>query len=45
MMKCEVEMQKVERPSHLSLIEFFGCAEVLEILMICPDLDLVMCAL
>jgi hypothetical protein len=44
-MKREVKTQKVKRPLRLSAIELLGCAEVLEILVIGPDLDLVTCAL
>ena len=40
-MKKEVEMREVERPPGLSSIELFCCHEVLEVLVVCPQLELV----
>jgi len=39
---CEVEMGEVERPPGLPPIQLFGCHEVLQVLVICPDLALVL---
>ena len=41
MVECEVKVGEVERPSGLPLVQLLGCHEVLQILVICPDLALV----
>jgi len=40
----EVEAGEVERPSGLPLVQLLGHHEVLQVLVICPDLALVFCA-
>jgi hypothetical protein len=37
-MKGEVELREEEGPAGLLAVEFLRLAEVLEILMVCPDL-------
>ncbi len=44
-MECEVEAGKVERPLGLPPVQLLGCHEVLQVLVVCPDLTLMFCAL
>ena len=44
-MECEVEAGKVERPLGLPPVQLLGCHEVLQVLVVCPDLTLIFCAL
>jgi len=41
--KHKVEPSKVERPPCLSAVEVFSCHEILQVLVISPDLELVFC--
>jgi len=45
MMECEVEAREVKRPSGLPLVQLLGCHEILQVLVVCPDLTLMFCAL
>ena len=44
-MECEVEAGEVERPSGLPLVQLLGRHEVLQVLMVRPDLALMFHAL
>ena len=43
--ECEVEAGEVERPSGLPPVQLLGCHEVLQVLVVCPDLALMFRAL
>jgi len=43
-MKCEVEAGEVERPSGLPPVQLLGCHEVLQVLVVRPNLALMFCA-
>ena len=43
-MECEVKAGEVERPSGLPLVQLLGRHEVLQVLVVCPNLTLMFCA-
>jgi len=37
-MKQEVEFSQMQGPTSLMIVKFFGCHEILEVLVVSPDL-------
>ena len=42
MLKFDFKMQKVKRSLSLSLIEFLGCLEVFQVLVVSPHFDMML---
>jgi hypothetical protein len=44
MVEREVKIREKQEPSGLSLVEFPSCPKVLQVFVVCPDLQKIFCA-